>query len=194
MFRARSGVKGSIGSNPSKRPKNNDTPLPNGKLPPVLQVTGDTEDAVVNQSTTEYDIVYVGRHDPTMKEEALNDYISPWLRQILSTTKIGFVNWDSYNGNTPWHKKGARRISRLECGLPFRRKGSFHYCPKGCGRMLEALVHQVFIELGQQVENLLSTEVRLQFTTHYRCLFAHCNSSKHSSNRRYLTSRQSKER
>ena len=193
MFRARTGVRGSFGSDThsAKRLKtNNNARLPNGQFPPMQAVSGDVEMDALPDLSTKYDTVYIGRHEPTLKDDAVFDYLSPWLRQALSSTKIGFVNTDSYQSS--WHKKAFIRLSQLETGLPSRRTGHFHYCPKGCGLMFEALIQQPFRVLGQQVQNIMSTEVRISIHNNIS-LSMDCNSPKHSNhNHRYLISQQIK--
>jgi len=176
MFRGRTGVKGSFGSNThdAKRLKaTNNARLPNGQLPPMQAVSGDVEMDALPDLSTKYDTVYIGCHEPTLKDDAVFDYLSPWLRQKLSSTKIGFVNADSYQQHygTSWHKRANSRLSSLETGLPSRRIGYFHYCPKSCGRMFEALIQQPFRVLGQQVQNIVSTEVRISIYKHVSCLW-----------------------
>lgn len=197
MFRARTGVKGSFGSNThdAKRLKTTvNARLPNGQLPPMQAVTGDVEMDAIPDLSTKYDTVYIGCQEPTLKDDAVNNFLSPWLRQALSSTKIGFVNADSYQQQygTSWHKKAFQRLCCLENGLPSRRIGYFHYCPKSCGRMFEALIHQPFRVLGQQVQHIVSTEVRISIYKHVS-LSMDCNSPKHSNhNHRYLISQQIK--
>lgn len=120
MFRARTGVKGSFGSNThdAKRLKaTNNARLPNGQLPPMQAVSGDVEMDALPDLSTKYDTVYIGRHEPTLKDDAVFDYLSPWLRQALSSTKIGVVNADSHQHILAWHKRPNSRLSNLETGL-----------------------------------------------------------------------------